>query len=280
MVRLFKEIYDIVDELQSVRLAVVNPIQRYLLETIEDAEKKNWIKSLIFKSENTQVASQEAVSAVNDGRADFLMKGDVDTATLLKAVMDEEKGLKAHQMLSHIAVVESPNYKRLMLMTDGGVNIKMNKAVLINILENALILASRLQNNLPNVAFLSLVETISKKLPETGLAKEMDIQFKNNGRFTAEGPLALDVALSEKAALAKGISSRIAGKTDIFIGPNITAVNFMVKSLMAVGGSGVGVLIMGAQCPVVLLSRSDSQTTKLNSIALGCLALKGEGHGY
>ncbi len=280
MVRLFKEIYDIVDELPSVRLAVVNPIQRYLLETIEDAEKKNWIKSLIFKSENTQVASQEAVSAVNDGRADFLMKGDVDTATLLKAVMDEEKGLKAHQMLSHIAVVESPNYKRLMLMTDGGVNIKMNKAVLINILENALILASRLQNNLPNVAFLSLVETISKKLPETGLAKEMDIQFKNNGRFTAEGPLALDVALSEKAALAKGISSRIAGKTDIFIGPNITAVNFMVKSLMAVGGSGGGGLIMGAQCPVVLLSRSDSQTTKLNSIALGCLALKGEGHGY
>ena len=93
--------------------------------------------------------------------------------------------------------------------------------------------------------------------------------YKHYKRFTIEGPIALDVALSAAAADAKRIESQIAGETDIFIGPNITATNFISKMLLSIGDSKGGGVIIGAIIPVILLSRSDTMETKLNSIALG-----------
>jgi len=100
-----------------------------------------------------------------------------------------------------------------------------------------------------------------------------DKKYRSNPRLTAEGPLALDIALSSKAAEKKSFKSHIAGKVDIFIGPTITSINMMAKSLINIGGAKGGGLILGAKCPIVLLSRSDTRQTHMNSIALGLLAL-------
>jgi phosphate butyryltransferase len=116
---------------------------------------------------------------------------------------------------------------------------------------------------------LALIEKVSVKLPETVLAYNTAEHYKNDSRFTIEGPIALDVALSATAAQAKKINSKIAGKTDIFIGPNITATNFISKMLLSIGNSKGGGVIIGAKIPIILLSRSDIMETKLNSIALG-----------
>jgi phosphate butyryltransferase len=197
------------------------------------------------------------------------MKGNIDTATLLKSVMSKQNGLRSNNYLSHVAVLESPNYKRLILTTDGGVNTTLSKKLLNSIIENALSVTNAFKNTKPNIAMLALIEKVSENLPETVFAHNTAERYKDDSRFTIEGPIALDVALSATAAKAKKIISEIAGKTDIFIGPNITATNFISKMLLSIGNSKGGGVIIGAKIPIILLSRSDIMETKLNSIALG-----------
>ena len=269
MISSYKEIYDSVSGYKPVRLAVVNPQRKYILQALRQAEAKNWIKPLLFKNDDVEKALNDSILAVQKGDADLLMKGNIDTATLLKAAMNKRNGLWLNRYLSHVAVLESPNYNRLILTTDGGVNTTLFKNLLDSIIENALQVASALNNSKPNIAMLALIEKVSEKLPETGFAHNTAERYKDDSRFTIEGPIALDVALSGTAAKAKKIISKIAGKTDIFIGPNITATNFISKMLLSIGNSKGGGVIIGAKIPIILLSRSDILETKLNSIALG-----------
>lgn len=269
MITSYKEIYNLVSGYEPVRLAVVNPQRKDILQALESAEAKNWIKPLLFKNDNVEIALKDSITAIQNGAADLLMKGNIDTATLLKAIMNKQNGLRSNNFLSHIAVLESPNYKRLILTTDGGVNTTLSENLLDSIIENALQITHTLNNTKPNIAMLALIENVSENLPETVLAHNTVERYKNDSRFTIEGPIALDVALSATAAEAKKIDSRIAGKTDIFIGPNITATNFISKILLSIGKSNGGGVIIGAKTPIILLSRSDTMETKLNSIALG-----------
>ncbi len=269
MITSYREIYDLVSGHKPVRLAVVNPQQKYILQALKQAEAKNWVKPLLFINENIEKALSDSINAVQNGAADLLMKGNVGTATLLKAIMNRQNGLLSNKYLSHIAVLESPNYKRLILTTDGGVNTTLSEKLLDSIIDNALQVTNALKNTNPNIAMLALIETVSEKLPETVLAYNTTERYKNDSRFIIEGPIALDVALSATAAKAKKISSKIAGKTDLFIGPNITATNFISKILLSIGNSKGGGVIIGAKIPIILLSRSDTMETKLNSIALG-----------
>ncbi len=269
MITSYKEIYNSVSGHKPVRLAVVNPQRKYILQALELAEAKNWIKPLLFKNDNVETALYDSIASIKNGDADLLMKGNIDTATLLKAVMNKQNGLRSNKFLSHIAVLESPNYKRLILTTDGGVNTTLSETLLDSIIENALQVTHTLKNDKPNIAMLALIENVSENLPETVLAYNTAERYKNDSRFTIEGPIALDVALSATAAEAKRIDSKIAGKTDIFIGPNITATNFISKMLLSIGESKGGGVIIGAKIPIILLSRSDTMETKLNSIALG-----------
>jgi len=269
MITTFKEIYNSVSGYEPVRLAVVNPQRKYILQALEQAEENNWIKPLLFKNDNVENALNDSIKSVKNGDADLLMKGNIDTATLLKAVMDKQNGLRSNKFLSHVAVLESPNYKRLILTTDGGVNPTLSENLLDSIIENALQVTNTLRNAKPNIAMLALIEKMSENLPETVLAHNATERYKEDSRFTIEGPIALDVALLATAAEAKRIDSKIAGRTDIFIGPNITATNFISKMLLSIGESKGGGVIIGAKIPIILLSRSDTMETKLNSIALG-----------
>jgi len=276
MITSYQEIYELVSGYDPIRLAVVNPQRKYILQALEQAEENNWIKPLLFKNDNVENALNDSIIAIQNGDADLLMKGNINTATLLKAIMNKQNRLRSNKFLSHVAVVESPNYKRLILTTDGGVNTTLSENLLDSIIENALQVAQTLKNAKPNIAMLALIEKVSENLPETVLAHNTAERYKNDSRFTIEGPIALDVALSTIAAEAKRIDSKIAGKTDIFIGPNITATNFISKMLLSIGKSKGGGVVIGAKIPIILLSRSDTMETKLNSIALGLLVYQNQ----
>jgi len=269
MITTFNEIYKSISIYKPVRLAVVNPQRKYILKALEKAEENNWIIPLLYKSDDVNEALADSINAVKSGEADLLMKGNIDTATLLKAVMDRQNNLRSNKYLTHVAVIESPNYSRLILTTDGGVNPILSEKLADSIIENALQVTDALNNTKPNIAMLALIEKVSENLPETIFANKIALKYIADSRFTIEGPIALDVALSATAAEAKKIDSKIAGKTDIFIGPHITATNFISKILLSIGKSKGGGVIIGAKIPIILLSRSDTMETKLNSIALG-----------
>jgi len=114
------------------------------------------------------------------------------------------------------------------------------------------------------------VEKVNPKLPETGEAKELAEAYSAKG-YEAEGPMALDVILNAEAAVKKNIASKISGDVDLIVFPNITVCNFMLKQMIELQHAPVGGLIMGAQVPLILLSRSDRPSEKLNSIALSLM---------
>lgn len=273
MIRTFEEIYNLASGRPAVNLAIINPQKDYLFKAISIAEKKGWIKPILVNHDNDNVAAETAVAMVRDGKADLLMKGDVSSDIILSAVLNRDHGLRTGKRLSHTAVLESPVYDRLMLMTDGGVNPELDETILSSIIQNSVEIAGKLMNPHPNVAMLSLIEKINPNVPETVIMGEMAKKYKNSNSFTIEGPISIDVAVSSRNAETKKIDSEISGKTDIFIGPNITSINFMVKALLGMGGAKGGGIITGAKVPIILLSRSDLMDTKLNSIALGIVNL-------
>ncbi len=275
MIRSFRQLYEAIETLPTVGITAVNPREESVFSALETAEKRGWIIPTIIQNEDSAIAAAEAVSHVRDNSNQLLMKGNLPTAEVLKAVLDGKKGLRTPRQLSHVAMVESPEYDRLMLMTDGGVNPQQTPEIFRSIILNAVELSSYLSNDHPNVAVLSVVEKVSENLLETVVARQMAEEFSAAENFTIEGPIALDVCCSEKAARVKNIHSEITGKTDIFVGPNITTINFLVKALTLFGHAKTGGVIMGAAVPIILLSRSDSMQSKLNSIAMGIIAMKG-----
>ncbi|MBC8196658.1 MAG: phosphate butyryltransferase [Candidatus Marinimicrobia bacterium] len=280
MIYSYSDIYKTLNNQKPNRLGVINPQSDYLLEAISKAVEFGWIEPISFFSSENESASYKAIKSVNNGDCQLLMKGDINTSTLLKAVLDSEFGIKTEKILSHIAVIESPKYHKLLLISDGGVNIKLDEPIIDSIIHNSVIFSKCLEIAKPKIGLLTLVEQINPMLPETQIAYNIFQKNKENTKIIIEGPISLDVAISKESANKKNILSRISGQTDIIIGPSISTSNMIVKALMSLSNAKGGGIILGAKCPIVLLSRSDSINTKLNSIALSLLMLKRGDYGY
>lgn len=219
-------------------------------------------------------AAKVAVGLVSSGKADFLMKGIIGTAELLRAVLDKETGLRTNSLLSHVMVYSVPAYHKLILLTDGGMVMYPDLQQKIQIIQNAVKAAEALGITPINVAPLCAVEVVNPDMQSTidaAVLTKMNQRGQIKGCII-DGPLALDNAISAEAARHKGITSPIAGETDIFLVPNIEAGNLLGKSLTYFAGAKSAGVIMGAKCPIVLVSRADTSQTKLYSIALGCIS--------
>ena len=264
--------------IEAVKRAVEENIISPIL--IGDADKiKNLCTKLNFTLNGLEILGEKeprniaslAVELVKQKKADMLMKGKVDTPTLLKAVLDKEKGLKSGKLLSHVAVVEVEKYPKLMIVTDGGMNISPDVTRKIEILKNAVEVAKKLGIENPKAACLAAVELVNPEMPET-IDASIIAKMAERGEIKdviVDGPVAFDVAIDPDSARIKGIISPISGDTDIFLCPNISSGNIFVKSLIYLCGARVGGIVVGAGVPIVLLSRSDTAEIKLLSIALG-----------
>lgn len=214
-------------------------------------------------------ASYLAASAVRQGEADILMKGNVHTDDFLRAVLDKENGLRSGVVMSHCFVFERTAENRLLIITDGAMNIAPDLVKKAQIILNAVYFAQCIGIEKPNVGVLAATEVVNPEMPATLDAAALST-MERRGQFpecTVDGPFAFDNAISAEAARIKGIESELAGNCDILLVPNIEAGNIMVKTYRYMfGGELVGVLV-GASSPVVLTSRADSAESKLYSIA-------------
>jgi phosphate butyryltransferase len=228
-------------------------------------------------AEGDAAAACGAVGLVRAGEADMVMKGHLNTADLLRAVLDRECGLRTGRVLSHVAVVELPGTGRLLFTTDGGINIHPDLEKKVNIIENAIGAALALGLRRPKVAVLAVVETVNPDMPATTDAAAI-AEMARGGRFgdaIVDGPISFDLAVSPEAVAVKGFSSPVAGAADILVAPYIEVGNIMTKAMIHAAGAASAGVVLGAGVPIVLLSRADSATTKLNSIALGALLARG-----
>ncbi|WP_456274103.1 phosphate butyryltransferase [Bacillus sp. AK031] len=231
----------------------------------------------VLHADSTKEAAESAVKAVRNNEANALMKGNVATAVILKAVLNKEFGLRTGNVLSHVAVFEIPGYDRLTLVTDAAMNIAPDLEQKAQIIKNSVGVAHGIGLDNPKVAPIAAVEVVNPAMQATIDAAVLT-QMNRRGQIKGcivDGPLALDNAVSMEAAEHKGISSEAAGQADILLVPNIETGNALYKSLIYFAKAKVGAVIAGAKAPIVLTSRADSAESKLYSLALAiCSASK------
>lgn len=223
----------------------------------------------IIDSPSVEESAIIATKLVREGRADFLMKGLIDTSILLKAVLNKDTGIRGDRLLSHVMIYDVDTYNKLIYLTDGGMNISPSLEQKKDIIENAVEIYKKLGGGVAKVAVLSAKEKFDKNIKSTTDAVLLKESYKGSKYLLLDGPMALDLAISKEAASIKNYESPVAGEADIFLAANIEMGNGIGKSITYLAGGKSAGLVMGARAPIILTSRSDSYMNKLYSIALG-----------
>jgi phosphate butyryltransferase len=265
--------------LRAWKDGVIEPILIGDKEMIQSISASNGydIKGVrIIHEPDTEMAVELAVKLVSSKQADVLMKGKVGTSTLLKCVLNKEWGLRTGNLLSHIALFEVDTYHKLIAVTDVAMNIAPNLQDKIAIVNNSIDCLHKLGIPIPKVAVLGAVEMVNENMEATlhaALLSKMNQRDQIKGCLI-DGPLAFDNAISLESSQQKGIRSEVAGDTDLLLMPDIEVGNVLYKSLVFFAKAKVASVILGAQAPIVLTSRSDSEQAKFDSILLAAAVSK------
>ena len=218
-------------------------------------------------------AAAKVMKLVSEGHADIAMKGKVETSDFLRAALDREVGLRTGRLFSHVAAFEIPGFDRLIFISDAGVIVAPDLEQKVQIVQNAIYVAHAMDIGLPRVAVLAATEVVNPKIPTTLDAANLS-KMADRGQIQGglvDGPLALDNAISPESARIKGIKSEVAGYADILIAPDIEAGNVLAKAITYFAQGKMAGVVVGARCPLILPSRSDTREAKLVSIALGVM---------
>jgi phosphate butyryltransferase len=267
--------------LEAVDLACRNGVADAIL--IGDGKKiKEIINTFTFKLDDAVIyeetddkeAAKLAVSLIREGKADFLMKGKLQTSDLLKEVVNKETGLHTGSVMSHFGIFELPAYHKLLVVTDGGMLPHPNVEEKSLILLNAVRALHSLGYENPNVAVMAAAELVNPKIPESvdaGILKDMNLEGKLPG-CTVEGPISFDLMISLESAKTKGYHSPVTGEADILLMPNMTTGNLLAKSFQYLAGAKMAGMIVGAKVPIVLVSRGADAEEKYLSMVLSAAA--------
>ncbi len=235
----------------------------------EDIPKEN-----IYHEPDLQPACAKAVALVREGKADFLMKGKVDTKVILHEVVDKEHGLGTGRLMSHFTMFSVPTYHKLLLPVDGGMVTYPDLDKKKQIIQNTVDTLVAMGYECPKVGVLACVEKVNPKMPETLDAAELQA-MNERGEIVnciVEGPIQYDCALKKEIADFKGLDSRISGDVDVLLAPNIHTANIMGKMLTISAGGTMAGFIVGAKCPIVMVSRGSSAEEKYLSIVVSAAA--------
>jgi len=218
-------------------------------------------------------AAELAVKSVRANESQILMKGNIGTADILRAVLNKDWGLRKGDVLSHFALFELERYHKVLAVSDVAMNVEPDLMGKVGILKNCLACLQKLEIKNPKVAMLAAVELVNADMKSTMDAAMISKMAQRGqlGSCIVDGPLAWDNAISAESAHHKKIVSEVAGDADLIIVPNLETGNAVYKAMMYFAGAKLAAVILGGLAPVVLTSRSDSDESKLNSILLAAV---------
>lgn len=251
---------------------LVGPVAK--IEAIAKASGINLGKTLIVNTAHSHDSATKAVELIREGKAELLMKGSLHTDELMAAVVSREGGLRTGRRISHVFVMDVPTYHKVLIVTDGAINIAPTLEDKVDICQNAIDLVISLGLEKPKVAILAAVETVTTKMPATIDAAAL-CKMAERGQITGgilDGPLAFDNAISKQAAQTKKIHSEVAGDPDILLAPDLEAGNILAKQLSFLANADSAGLVLGARVPIILTSRADSVRSRIASCAVAMLA--------
>ena len=236
----------------------------------------------IVDAPHSHSSAAKAVALIREGSAEVLMKGCLHTDELMSAIVARDGGLRTGRRISHAFIMDVPTYHKVLIVTDGAINIAPVLEDKVDICQNAIDLAIALGRERPKVAILAAVETVTSKMPATIDAAAL-CKMAERSQITGavlDGPLAFDNAISAQAAITKGIRSDVAGDPDILLAPDLDAGNILAKQLSFLAKADSAGMVLGAKVPVVLTSRADSVRSRIASCAVAMLVAHARRMGH
>jgi phosphotransacetylase len=271
------EVSALAGALEAANLGLIRPIlvgPAAKIGAVAEAAQLSLDGVEIIDAAHSHDAAKLAVQQVREARAELLMKGSLHTDELMAAVVARDGGLRTARRISHVFVMDVPTYHKVLIVTDGAINIAPTLEDKVDICQNAVDLARSLGLERPKVAILAAVESVTSKMPATIDAAAL-CKMAERGQITGallDGPLAFDNAISKEAAVTKGIRSEVAGDPDILLAPDLEAGNILAKQLSFLANADSAGLVLGARVPIILTSRADSVRSRIASCAVAVLA--------
>lgn len=296
MIKNFEQLKDMLRSMPAKRRVAVCPAQdEHTLEAICHAWKDGMVEPVLIGDEpavreileklgadpeqmtlihmeDPIAAIQKAADMARAGEVDCIMKGKTETGPLMKVLVNKEHGIRKNDTMSLLAFMESPNYHKVFAITDVGLLTYPTKEQKKAAIANAVEAFHALGVVEPKVAILAAVEKVNPKMKETVEANE--IKEEGVEGCIIEGPISYDLAMDPESAPIKGYRSPVAGDADILVVPDIVSGNIAAKTITVVGGGRTGGVVLGAQVPVLLVSRAASADDKYMSIVLAALVGK------
>lgn len=250
-------------------------------ETIKKVCKEENIDSNKFRivqEADDMKAATKAVELINAGEGTILMKGLVTSDKYMRAILNKEKGLMEtpNSILSHVTVIETPNYHKLLIVSDVAIIPAPDLKQKIAMTNYVIRTAKALDINNPKVAILAATEQMSAGMPacvDAAIISKMGDRGQIKDAII-DGPLALDVIVDKESCEIKKLVSPVAGDADCIVFPNIESGNVFFKTNTKLASAELGAVVFGAKVPCILTSRGDSEKSKLYSIALAALLAK------
>jgi len=228
------------------------------------------LDELEIRNVEPEAVAKAAVDEVRSGNARALVKGQISTPELMKAVLDPSSGLRTGRVICQVVLMEIPRDHRRFLLADTGICVQPSVDERIDILRSTVAVAHALWLTVPRVAVMAATETVKLTMPETIEAAEIARlgRLGELGVCVVEGPLSFALAYAAGAGTSKRIEGEVVGAADIMLFPNLLSANLTVKAIMYTADCRFGGILRGTTAPVVFMSRADSTETRLNSLAL------------
>lgn len=286
----FDELVRLADDAGSpVPVAAAGGDDPTVLEALAEACERGWVEPIVSGKETAIRAEAEragvdlrqfrivasdqpahaAVAEVRAGRAKLLMKGQIATPELMRAVLDSQHGLRTGKTIAQVVLMEIEGQRRF-LLADTGVTIAPTLAQKADLVEHVTEVGRALGADPVCVALMAATEKVTEAMPDTLESAEL-VRQAAEGRFpgaVVDGPLSFDLAYAADAGEKKRVAGSVVGSAVAMVFPNLLAANLTVKAIMYTARCRFGGVLRGTHCPVVFMSRADSTATRLNSLAL------------
>lgn len=290
----FNSLFQLADQLPSpLPVVAAGGADRTVLEALSLAQRRGWVAPTLTGSTNeiqslakgldldltdfrlidTDDPAAAAVAEVKANRAVLLMKGQIATPALMKAVLNRDTGLRTNRCICQVVLMEIPRDSRRFLLADTGITIQPTREQQVDILNSMVDVATALNDGtsteLPRMAVMSATEKPTDQMPDTADAVDLARRCREGEikHCVVQGPLSFDLAYAADAGEKKRIEGAVVGAADGMLFPNLLSANLTVKAIMYTADCRFGGVLCGAACPVVFMSRADSTATRMNSLA-------------
>ncbi|WP_195853807.1 phosphate acyltransferase [Aerococcus tenax] len=287
----FEELLEIFQPKTKVKVGFVNALDHSSIKTASDPRIRDYIQPFflgdkakiealvkdyelshyqVFDAKDDVAAAKLAVEKVHQGEIQMLCKGKLPSSHFLRPIVNKETGIVRSGLLSTVTLLDIPQYPKLLVNTDGGMNLNPNfdqKKIIIN---HAIEVMNDIGIEAPKIAVLGATEEVNEKIQSSKDAGDLMDYFNQDPNFKGSiaGPISLDLALSQEASQLKDYQSPVAGQADILISPDMTCGNILSKALTILGKGRLATIVKGAQVPIVMNSRGSSSDEKVFALLL------------